>query len=66
MKKEPNHFEMMQSKHFVSNTEAREAKNHASKDKTSEQIKADLEVFYETERLLEKSTELELNKKQAS
>ena len=45
MKDEYSHFEMMQAKHFIVNTEIREAKKHPSKDKTSEQIEADVAAF---------------------
>ena len=45
MKDEYSHFEMMQAKHFIINTEVREAKKKPSKAKTSEQIEADVAAF---------------------
>ena len=49
MSDEYSHFEMMQAKHFIINTEVREAKKNPSKDKTSEELKADVDIFLETQ-----------------
>ncbi len=45
MKDELSHFHMMQAKHFIVNTEAREARKNPSKGKTSEEIEADVAAF---------------------
>ncbi len=45
IQEEPNAFDRMGAKYFRLNTEWRNAKNRPCKDKTSEEIAADVEAF---------------------